>query len=234
MLRADLVAQVLAGSRGRRPDPRSRGSRWPPRGSARRRRRTPTAARPRRRPRTRQCGPGWVHGDGDVPAEGDGLAALHQHGRLHLAGDDVGSLPSSASPRRRGSWRYCWRTSTYWSHVGATGAQQVRVGLVDDDLRAPAGELPQGVRAADVVDVAVGQQDPAHVLDAAAERLERGGHAFGGRRGDAGVDDGRLGRVDEEAVEPEAAPGRDQRMDGDWSVIVQPPVQEVSRLLEAR
>jgi hypothetical protein len=74
-------------------------------------------------------------------------------------------------------------------------------------------KLPQGVRAADVVDVAVGEQDPADVRDAAPEVLERGSHAVRGRRGDPGVDDRRLGRVDEEAVQSESTPRRHQRVD---------------------
>ena len=155
-----------------------------------------------------------VDGDGDVSAEGQGLAALEQHGRLHLARDDRGAPPSSAPPRPFGSSRYCWPHVHVLVDVRPPRAQQGRVGLVDHDLRAPAGELPQGVGAADVVDVPVGQQDPAHVLDPAPDGLERGDHALGGRGRDPGVDDGRLGRVDEEAVETEPAPRRDQGMNG--------------------
>ena len=54
--------------------------------------------------------------------------------------------------------------------VGLAAAQQVRVCLVDDDLGLASGHLPQRVRPADVVDVAVGEEDPADVLDPAAER----------------------------------------------------------------
>ena len=160
------------GSRGRRPGPRSRGSRWRPRGPARRRRRTRLLAVDDVGDRPGRVAGDGVDRDGDVPAEGEGLAAPDQHGRLHLAGDDVGSRLSSA-PRRLRIVQVLLRAVQVLVDVGAPGAQQRRVGLVDHDLRAPAGELPQGVRTADVVDVAVGQQDPADVLDAAAERLQR-------------------------------------------------------------
>ena len=154
-----------------------------------------------------------VHRDRDVATERQRLAAAH--------------AASSAPSRRRSppaGGRDLLRLALGVVQVAAAPvevlldvrrarAQHRRVGLVDDDLGAAAGQLPQRVGTADVVDVAVGQQDPAHVLDAAADGLERGRHALGGRRRDARVDDGRLGRVDEEAVEAEPAPRRDQRVD---------------------
>ena len=149
------------------------------------------------------------------PPRDEGLAAPNQHGRLHLAGDDVVRGFRLLLDGIR-------IVDVLLAHVHvlvdvrAPGAQQRRVGLVDHDLRAPSGELPQGVRTAEVVDVAVGQQDPAHVLDPAADRLQCRDHAFGGRGRDPGVDDGGLGSVDEEAVESEPAPRRDQGMNSDW------------------
>ena len=153
-----------------------------------------------------------VHRDRDIPTERQRFAAAHQHGRLHLAGDD--------GVRRRdllrlplGVVQVAAAAGEVLVDVGPARPQHGRVGLVDHDLRLPAGHLPQRVRAADVVDVAVGQQDPAHVLDPAAEGLERGRHALGGRGRDPGVHDRRFGRVDEEAVQPEPTPRRDEGMD---------------------
>ncbi|CAH0327631.1 hypothetical protein SRABI128_06298 [Microbacterium sp. Bi128] len=91
-------------------------------------------------------GPGRVAGDvvdrdGDVPAQGEGLAAPNQHGRLHLAGHDVVRGFRLLLDGIR-------IVDVLLAHVHvlvdvrAPGAQQRRVGLVDHDLRAPSGELP--------------------------------------------------------------------------------------------
>ena len=162
-------------------------------------------------------GPGGV--PGDVPdghrgaaAEVEGLAAAQEHRRLELAGDDR-LCRGTLMRRALRVLQVLVAHAAVQVDVRLAAAQQVRVGLVDDDLGASPGHLPQGVRAADVVDVAVGEQDPAHVLDASAERRQGRGHALGGRRGDARVDDRQLRGVDEEAVEVEATPRRGQRVD---------------------
>lgn len=53
--------------------------------------------------------------------------------------------------------------------------------------------------AADVVDVAMREQDPAHIFDTPAQCPQSWRDATGRRGGHAGVDDGRLTPVDEEA-----------------------------------
>ena len=151
---------------------------------------------------------------GDVPdghrgtaTEIEGLASAHEHRRLEPAGDD--RLGGGALVRRPlGILEVVIAHAAVEVAWGLAAARQRCVGLMDDDLGSAAGHLPQRVRTADVVDVTVGEEDPADVLDPAAERLEGGGHALRGGGGDARVDDRQLGCVDEEAVEVEAAPGR--------------------------
>ena len=153
-------------------------------------------------------GTGGVAGNGDHadrhPAEVDDVAVADRQAGLHLAGDRVehlGVLPDAQC------LRVDVRPAKLESLVDVrlARAQEVRVDLGDDDPRPAPRGLPQRVGAADVVDVAVGQQDPPHVLDPPAELLQLGRDAGRGGR-HAGVDEGQVGRVDEVAVERGSVP----------------------------
>lgn len=153
-----------------------------------------------------------VHGDLDAAAEREGLPAAHEHRRFHLPRDDRFGGRGDVGGAL-GVVQVLPAAGEVVVDVGLPCAQQRGVGLVDDDLGCAAGGLPQGVGAADVVDVPVGEQDPPHVLEPPAQLLQCGGHALGRGRGDAGVDDRGLLGVDEEGVEPEPSPRGDDRMD---------------------
>lgn len=94
--------------------------------------------------------------------------------------------------------------------MGAARLQEGDIGFVDHDLCLAAGHFPQGEGTADMVDVAMGQQDPAQVFDLAAQLGQTRRNADRGRACNARVDDRGFTAVNEKAVKPEAAPLRKQ------------------------
>ncbi|MET4059516.1 hypothetical protein ABIB35_001047 [Arthrobacter sp. UYP6] len=154
-----------------------------------------------------------VHGHRHAAAEGERLSAPDQDRRLHFPGDDgLGGCRLLADAV--GIIQIPAPALHILIHMGLTGPQQRRVRFVDDHLSLAPGELPQGLRPAEVVNVSVREQDPADLVDAPSELFQCRNQALGRGRRDAGVNDGRLGCVNEIAVETEPAPRRDQRMDG--------------------
>ena len=81
-------------------------------------------------------------------------------------------------------------------HVRLARAQQLGVGPVQRDFDVAGGQLTRGMRATNVVPVAMRGEDPLDVLEAQALGVERRLDDRAGRGGDARVNQRRLGRVD--------------------------------------
>ncbi len=133
--RPHLVAQVLQARRGRRPGPRSPGTRSRRRASAPRRRRTRRPGRRRRRRPSRRC-------DRGCACTETVTSAAERRASRRRATSRVGSIsPEMRAPARPrsaglalGVVQVLAAAVEVLVDVGAARAQQRRVGLVDDDL----------------------------------------------------------------------------------------------------
>lgn len=155
-----------------------------------------------------------MHRDLHVRSQRDFIAVAHDHVGFHFAGDR--GLAGGRQFRFRARVvDIAAARGQILVHMRAAGTKERYVRLVNHDFCFAAREFPQRMRAADMVDVSVRQQNPAHVFDAPAQLRERRRDAIGGRCGDAGIDNRRLAAVDKKAVEAKASPLREQRVDID-------------------